>query len=133
MRCINCQQDINNGARVCPFCRRNPYITDTGLEPTIPPSGEPSPGICGVLFLLAGIFLAQMPKIDQHEYLPLSIAACIFLSIGAWCMRSCFESNKVGGIVFLGLGIYLATRGIYWWGAIPFCILGLLYLTNEYK
>ena len=63
-RCANCQQDINLGAAVCPFCRRNPHFPDNGVEPTYPPSsanGQYYKAKAGALAVFGAFVCPAMP------------------------------------------------------------------------
>jgi hypothetical protein len=58
MRCINCQNDINPGALVCPYCHTTPFVFGSQPYDGIKNIGEPSPhdpeltlGILGTIFL----------------------------------------------------------------------------------
>jgi hypothetical protein len=52
MRCVNCQNEVNPGGMVCPYCHGHPAIFGSG---PYYPEIQPGPGDCAVTAGILGV------------------------------------------------------------------------------
>ena len=74
MRCVNCQNEVNVGVLVCPYCHTTPFVF--GSQPyEVKNIGEPSPHDPEMtLGILVTIFPARLAASGHHAF---GIGGCV--------------------------------------------------------